>query len=241
LARKKKEEAPAFEIPDFDEQEYMEKEMNTARMSFVDIGVGMALVGIGFGIMRALEGPLPKGLVLLFLVLVGVITRFPLRELYGRFGIDTEKLENKHLIGHGFTIFVTWVAVLTLLSNPPVSDFDDPHITKFEIYSFDANLDTYNETDSIAKGDVIQVRAKIYDNGKLDRNSLTVSLRVNDNSVPLTPGQAPMKRFNETDDPVYVVLTDYPVEETGSYELEITARDSFGNERQRTFGFVVEG
>jgi len=178
-------------------------------------------------------------LAFLFVVLIGVIARYALTDIYERLGLDTEHLEKKHMFGHGFAMFATWVAVLTLLSNPPMSDFDEPHIEGFKIYQYDSDTGYYNETSSPSEDAVIQIRVKIMDNGKLEKESLRLELSINDRNEALDANQSRLKRLNGTDDPVYVGLEGYVLEVSGEYEVRIFAEDSFGNQRVRTFIFQV--
>ncbi|HEV8595922.1 MAG TPA: hypothetical protein VGR51_10390, partial [Thermoplasmata archaeon] len=121
--RRKREEDEAFEIPEFDEVAYMEKEVNVAKASFVMIALAIPLAvalyaltvaglwGLGFLAAFAITYSLPR---------IFKFVPWP--------KVDLSKFERRDWIGHGGTFFLTWLAFWILLINVPFTDLTPPVI-----------------------------------------------------------------------------------------------------------------
>ncbi len=121
--RRKKEGDEEFELPEFDEVEYMEKEVNAAKTSFTMIALAIPLAvalyavtvvglwGVGFLLALAATFLLPR------------IFRFlPWPK------VDLAKFERRDWVGFGGTFFFTWLAFWILLLNVPFTDLTPPTI-----------------------------------------------------------------------------------------------------------------
>lgn len=125
--RKKKEEVPDWTPPEFDETDFMRKEVSGARAAaFV---VGWALLGalISFGLYYV-------NWVLAFFV--GLLAVIGLYYVFPLVGVRREALKRRDWIGHGAIYFFSWLAIWVLLLNPPFSDNANPVIHGFQVGSW---------------------------------------------------------------------------------------------------------
>ncbi len=108
MTKKKKDEEDEFKLPGFDEKEYMEKEMEDAKFSFIVLGYSVLI-----GVVSFLLLPLSFEVALA----VGVLAGFGLKFLPLPFGMDVTKFDKKKWLGNGIMYILTWLAVLMILCN----------------------------------------------------------------------------------------------------------------------------
>lgn len=108
MTKKKKDEEYEFRLPEFDEKEYMEKEMEDAKFSFIVLGYSVLI-----GVVSFLLLPLSFEVALA----VGIFAGFGLKFVPLPFGLDISKFEKKRLIGNAAMYILTWLAVLMILCN----------------------------------------------------------------------------------------------------------------------------
>lgn len=108
MTKKKKDEEYEFKLPGFDEKEYMEKEMEDAKFSFIVLGYSVLI-----GVVSFLLLPLSFEVALA----VGVLAGFGLKFLPLPFGMDVTKFDKKKWLGNGIMYILTWLAVLMILCN----------------------------------------------------------------------------------------------------------------------------
>jgi hypothetical protein len=118
-----------FEVPDFDEEAFIHKEMTSFKTTAVLFGWGILAALVSLAIFAAMGGAktawyLGLGVLLLFL--------YSLRLLYPKLNIDVAHFKRREWMGTGFLLFFTWLAFFILFANPPISDFADPHAVVFE-------------------------------------------------------------------------------------------------------------
>jgi hypothetical protein len=123
--RHKTEEKVVFKKPDFDEKEYMRKELLNAK-----VGIITFFYALPYGIV-SWQLTLANLSILGFLaVIVGILS---LRYVYPYFGIDVEGFEKKTWFGNGAVLVFTWLSIWVLLLNPPFSDMASPDITNVQV------------------------------------------------------------------------------------------------------------
>ncbi|MDI6917868.1 MAG: hypothetical protein QMC80_08755 [Thermoplasmatales archaeon] len=110
MAKKKKDEEYEFKLPEFDEKEFMEKEMEDAKFSFIVLGYSV-LIGVMSFLLLTLRLSFEVALA------VGILAGFGLKFVSLPFGMDISKLDKKRLIGNAAMYILTWLAVLMLLCN----------------------------------------------------------------------------------------------------------------------------
>lgn len=206
--KEKEEEGYEFKIPEFDEEEYLRKEVRDAKSLFITIGYAAVIGIISFGL---------TFVDLALAVLVGFIAVVFLRHIYPMIGIDTTLIEKKQWAGNIIMYLFTWLAIWILLSNPPFSDFAAPTIREEGIYfGGPGNWTKLNETNDIIEGMNVSINATVLDNVDVDIESVRISIKRNDVEIEES-GMISME-----DDRYVFVL--YNIS-NGEYEYTITAKD----------------
>jgi len=108
MTKKKKDEEYEFKLPEFDEKEYMEKEMEDAKFSFIVLGYSVLIGVVSFLL-------LPSSFEVA--LAVGLLAGFGLKFVSLPFGMDISKFDKKKLVGNAAMYILTWLAVLMLLCN----------------------------------------------------------------------------------------------------------------------------
>lgn len=120
-----KDEDYVFEMPDFDEDAFIHKELVSFKTTGVLFVWGIVAALVSWGIFEVLGGAqtgwyLGLGVVVVF----GYLLRF----LYPRLGLDIKHFGRREWLGTGFLLFFTWLAFFLLFVNPPVTDHAPPLI-----------------------------------------------------------------------------------------------------------------
>lgn len=129
VAKRNKAEEPAeaeeyqFIPPDFDEDQFIHKEMVSFHTTVVLFLAGIVAALASWAAFAALDGARTGWLLgMVFLV----VTFAVLRPLFRILNIDIAHWQRREWIGTGFLMFFTWLAFFIMLVNPPISDFADP-------------------------------------------------------------------------------------------------------------------
>lgn len=169
--RRKTEEKIVFKRPEFDEREYMKKELVNAKVGIITFFYALPYAVVSWQL--ALAGVAIFGLMA---VIIGILS---LRYIYPLFGIDVEAFEKKTWLGNGAVLVFTWLSIWVLLLNPPFSDLAKPTITNVQVsgdglewekVSRDSRvgLDVLNVDNNLA------IKAKVTDNVKVSKVDMEV-------------------------------------------------------------------
>src|SRR5438876_12368923 len=112
--RKRKEDAPDWVAPDFDEVGYMRKEIEGARAAVATI----AWAVIGALLAFALYSVLPA-----LAFFAGIAVGFGMYFVFLLIGIKTESFKRRDWIGHGIPYLFSWLAFWIIVLNLPRSDY----------------------------------------------------------------------------------------------------------------------
>lgn len=129
VAKRNKAEEPAegedyqFIPPDFDEDQFIHKEMVSFHTTVTLFFAGIVAAIASWGAFAALDGARTGWLV--GMVILAITFAF-LRPLFRALKIDIAHWARREWIGTGFLMFFTWLAFFIMLVNPPISDFADP-------------------------------------------------------------------------------------------------------------------
>lgn len=203
MAKKRKKE-PAekqeyeFRPPDFDEKEFLQKEIKDTKTAFATILLG-GLFGLIAGVLSMISSStVGVGF------LLGVAGMFSLRYLYPALRIDTSAFAKKNWLGNAGTFFLTFLAIWVLLLNMPFSDHAHPTVEKVIVWVDDGGnltgieykfvsvqgvyawvpMDSNYSLDTMVRaGYTINITAKVTDNGKLDY----VVIRIGSQTSPAHP------------------------------------------------------
>jgi hypothetical protein len=177
---KKEEEEYEFIPPEFDEKEFLKKEIKDTKVSLITIAVavvfGIVAGGIA-GISRSLVAPA---------LLIGFGGAISLKYIYQMLKIDVSHFQKKNWLGAVGSFFFTFLAVTVLLINVPFADFASPTVDNVIVwindgsgphpvkYDSETSRWVYTPTDSddtwtpvIHSTDKVNITAHVTDNGKL--------------------------------------------------------------------------
>ena len=183
--RKKREEDESVELPDFDEVEYMKKEVEAAKLAFVLIALSVVVALLLFAITIATT----LAIVAFF---VGLLITFALPRLVPLLPwpkIDLSKFERKDWISHGGTFVFAWLAFWILFLNVPFVDVTPPTITGVSVWNgvrdtvAPANDWEFQDANNLKYGGQrIRVNATVLENS----NTLSVEFLVNGTAVAVS-------------------------------------------------------
>jgi len=122
--RKRKEDAPDWVAPDFDEVGYMRKEIEGARAAVATIAWAVIGALVAFGLYSVLPA---------LAFFAGIAVGFGMYFVFPLIGIKTESFKRRDWIGHGITYFFSWLAFWIILLNPPFSNHTDPTIQAISV------------------------------------------------------------------------------------------------------------
>ena len=238
MAKKRKKESAEeeeyeFKCPEFDERDYMKKEMRDAKVAIITIVFAIVVALMAYGLTAVGQ----TGLGLLF----GALSLVLLPTIYRGLDIDTLSFEKKNWLGNGIMFLFTWIGIWILLCNPPFSDFADPDI---EDVQFMVDGDEWAYIDDAATG--IQVNESV-----VTGVNITIRARVSDN-IDIKSGSVEIaiteQNFGDVIDPQWVDMTsvgDHLFEHrliegaSGQYEFMIRAEDVNGHSAEYSYSFEI--
>ena len=126
--RKRKEDVPVWEPPEFDEVGYMRKEIENAKISVVVIAwaaVGAILLYLLYQTGLAIVG-----------FLLGLLVFGALYFLLPMLGLPIHGFKRRDWASHAMVYFFSWLAFSILLLNAPFSDHTYPVVSSFQAGTF---------------------------------------------------------------------------------------------------------
>jgi hypothetical protein len=130
--RKRKEDVPIWEPPEFDEVGYMRKEIENARISLVVVAwavVGAILAYLFYALNLAIVG-----------FLLGLLVFGALYFLLPMLGLPIHGFKRRDWASHAMVYFFSWLAFSILLLNAPFGDHTSPVVGSFQVGSFDSRV-----------------------------------------------------------------------------------------------------
>jgi hypothetical protein len=121
--KRRKEEEEEFQLPEFNETEFLRKEITSAKMILLVVLLAIVAAVISYFLTMA-------GIVVVAFF-AGLAVVLLLKYVPKAFSIDTSKLERKDWIGYGSTYFFAWLAIWVLVMNVPFSDVTPPNVIVF--------------------------------------------------------------------------------------------------------------
>lgn len=132
--RKRKDDAPDWVPPEFDEVEYMRKEVDAGRASVVTVVWAIVGAAVSFLIFSASPAFWPLAFFGGLGVASGLYVVFPL------FRVKVAAFKRRDWTGHGVTYFFSWLAFWIILLNAPFGDFTNPTIDSMTVSPYRAGL-----------------------------------------------------------------------------------------------------
>ena len=192
--KKEKEQKEDYEFrpPEFDEKQFLKKEISDTRTALLTI-----VYGVAFGIIAGLITVFAPGLAAAAF-LVGIAGMVLLKYLYPLMKVDITGLKKKNWLGNLGTYFFTFLAIWVLLLNVPFSDHANPTVEKVIVwvdrgtYVRGVELTQEGTVWALAEGDpndtatvdtivskaanvTLNITAKVADNGKLVSVKMAIS------------------------------------------------------------------
>jgi hypothetical protein len=222
--QKEEEESYEFKLPEFDEEEYLRKELRETKTLFITFFYA-ALIGIVSSFLRPIDVAIS--------ILVGIIGIVFLRHIYPLLRINTALLEKKQWATNIIFYIFTWLLIWIILTNPPFADIQAPNIKTDGIYFIndDGNWSKINDDLDFGFGDNVSFNFTVVDNVEVDET--TVRIIVVHNDVEIV--DAPMEN-NGGNKYVYVLQN----VDQGRHEYKISAKDTNNLEETLSGYFIVE-
>jgi hypothetical protein len=171
------EESYEFQMPEFDEEEYLRKEIRETKTLFITFFYA-SMIGVASWGLRFVD--------LASSVLLGFIAIVFLRHIYPLFKINTALLEKKQWGTNIIFYIFTWILIWIILTNPPFSDFQSPLIKSEGIYfGTDGNWTRLNETNDEISGSNqnVSINFTVRDNVDVDANTVRVVIMAGGSDV----------------------------------------------------------
>ena len=198
---KEEEEEYEFRPPEFDEKEFILKELRDSKAVIIAV-----ILAIGFAVAAGAISALNHDFVGLSFVLViaGILA---LKPIYEFLRIDTKSFQKRTWAANIATFFFTFLAIWILSLNTPFTDYSNPVVSNVIVwvddgnsvrgieYSFDSQTNTYswtqlNETNPVTiiagSNQTINITAKVADNGNLRSVEIVVGNYNAENLVNMT-------------------------------------------------------
>lgn len=150
-----------FDLPDFDEDTFIHREMVSFRTTSILIVWSIVAAAVSLGAFMLVRGNSATGW-LLGLVVCGVFG-YSLKWLFPKLGADVAHFKRREWSGTAFLFFFSWLAFFIVAVNPPVSDFSPPHV-----------LIAASPTAQVENG-TVSLAFLVVDNARVAHQDLTVT------------------------------------------------------------------
>lgn len=189
-----------FRPPDFDEKEFIKKELTDTKTLILTV-VYAILFGIGAGVLMLVSEDLLG--VAFMMGIAGIVS---LKYFYSLIKVDTSTFQKKNWLGNTAVFFFTFLAIWVLVLNVPISDHAPPAVENVIIWVDDGTTvrgmeyvyengyyiwkslnasdpsDAPNTWIDASAGMIVNITAKVTDNGNLR----SVVIQVPTSDEPLT-------------------------------------------------------
>ena len=191
MAKKRKKDKAEVEEYEFTPPEFNEKEFLKKELTDIKVGLITVIFAIALGVVAAIVTLLNDELVIIafFVGIAGIAT---LKQFYAIVRVDTSEFKKKNWAGNIASFFFTFLAIWVLLINVPFTDHASPDIENVIVWVDDGtrivgieykyietsgnygwvSLDPTNFTDvnhiiHAIESYTVNITAKVTDNGKL--------------------------------------------------------------------------
>lgn len=225
-----------FRPPDFDEKEFIKKELTDTK-TLIQTVLYAILFGIGAGVLMLVNEDLLG--VAFMMGIAGIVS---LKYFYSLIKVDTSTFQKKNWLGNTAVFFFTFLAIWVLVLNVPISDHAPPAVENVIIWVDDGTTvrgmeyvykDGYytwvslNASDdpekmiSVSAGTIVNITAKVTDNGNL--RSVVIQVTTSDEPLIVSMLAEEGYRFG-------LQLRSDQLSTSEGLIFTITATDEAGNE-----------
>lgn len=121
--KEEEKETYKFEVPDFDEEAFIHKELTGFHTTIILFAWGIVAALLSWGIFGAMGANASAWYAT---IILAVLMGYLLKWIFPALKADISHYERRQWLGTAFLYGFTWLAVFILLMNPPISDFSAP-------------------------------------------------------------------------------------------------------------------
>lgn len=227
MARRRKDtETPkkfAFEVPEFDEEEFIRKETIGFRTTLVLFVYSVVTAFLTFVLWRILLPTTGANGAWFVALLIGLALGYFLRFIYPALKVDISHFGKKEWTGTGFLYFFSWLAFFIFLVNPPIYDGVAPQ------------MEIHITPDAQTPGGEVFVTLLAFDNVGIDEDSVSFEVVGPDGPVAATgsletiPARSSAWRWSQS----------FDEDARGTYTVTARVTDSNGHTTEKTREFHI--
>ena len=219
MAKKKGKREDGFTFPEFDKEEFRQKELRDSKVILFAVFYALVIAVISYYLVRMTS--LERSVMLFgFVAPFGLIKILP-------FIVDTSEFERKNWFGPIFMSFLAWLGLFILFSNPPFNDISNPEFGVNEVYIEEDGQ--WNLTTEIDSDTPFVLIVSVKDNWKIDNVVMTANKGGSGfmTTTPMVKLESD-NSFNITGNHRYYYYFENGLD-AASYSFTFTAEDEEGN------------
>ena len=219
MAKKKGKREEGFTFPEFDKEEFRQKELRDSKVILFSVFYALVIAVISYSLVRMTS--LERSVMLFgFIAPFGLIKILP-------FIVDTSEFERKNWFGPIFMSFLAWLGLFILFSNPPFNDISNPEFGVTEVYIEEDGQ--WNLTEEIDSGTPFVLIVSVKDNWKIDNVVISANKGGSGfmSSTPMVKLESD-NSFNITGNHRYYYYFENGLD-AEAYSFTFTAEDEEGN------------
>ena len=223
MAKKKGKREEGFTFPEFDKEEFRQKELKDSKVILFAVFYAFSMAVISYYLVRMTS--LERSVMIFgFIAPFGLIKILPLL-------FDTSEFERKNWFGPMFMSFLAWLGLFILFSNPPFNDISNPEFGVNEIYVEEDGQ--WNLTSDINSDTPFIFVVSVKDNWKIDNVVVSVNKGGSGfmTASPMTKLESD-NSFNITGENRYYYYFDQGLD-VEAYSFTFIAEDEEGNSSVR--------
>jgi len=219
MAKKKGKREEGFTFPEFDKEEFRQKELRDSKVILFSVFYALVIAVISYSLVRMTS--LERSVMLFgFIAPFGLIKILP-------FIVDTSEFERKNWFGPIFMSFLAWLGLFILFSNPPFNDIANPEFGVNEVYVEEGG--EWNLTTEINSDTPFVLIVSVKDNWKIDNVVMSANKGGSGfmSSTPMVKLESD-NSFNITGNHRYYYYFENGLD-AEAYSFTFTAEDEEGN------------
>lgn len=219
MAKKKGKREEGFTFPEFDKDEFRDKELRDSKVILFAVFYALIIAVISYYLVRMTS--LERSVMLFgFIAPFGLIKILP-------FIVDTSEFERKNWFGPMFMSFLAWLGLFILFSNPPFNDIANPEFGVNEVYIEEDGQ--WNVTTEINSKNPFVLVVSVKDNWKIDNVVMSVNKGGSGFMTTTSMGKLESDNsFNITGEHRYYYYFEQGLD-AEAYSFTFTAEDEEGN------------
>ncbi len=230
MAKKKGKREEGFTFPEFDKEEFRQKELRDSKVILFAVFYALVMAVISYYLVRMTS--LERSVMLFgFIAPFGLIKVLP-------FIVDTSEFERKNWFGPIFMSFLAWLGLMILLSNPPFNDIANPEFGASEIYVKEGEEWNLTTTEINSKTPFV-LAVVVKDNWEIDTVVMSATKGSSGfmSATPMSKVESG-NEFGISDSHRYYYYFEDGLD-AEAYSITITATDEEGNSSVRKLSITI--